>query len=249
MKIQLLSDLHLEFFDYTPQQTDADVVVLAGDVHTKERAVDWAEKHFKQPVLYVLGNHDYWGGNLERSVQKLKEKAKVRGQVHVLEGEALELDGVRFYGATFWTDFELHGRRQLAMYEAGTRMNDYRKIRHGSGYHRFKPEIALKQHALTCIALGRLLEQPFDGKTVVISHHAPHSQSLEQRSEGHVLDASYASDLTRFFGEDKVALWLHGHVHDSLDYVVNGTRVVCNPRGYIPEEPNPGFREDLVVVL
>lgn len=248
MKIQLFSDLHLEFQDYKPQPSSADVVVLAGDIYSKGRGVAWAEQHFTQPVIFVLGNHDYWGGNIERTMAKMKEQAAARGQVHILNAESLVLDGVRFYGATFWTDFDIGGQRPLAMLRARTVMNDYRRIRHGVDYHRFTPDTARRLHSMACINLKRTLEEPFEGPTVVVSHHAPHQRSIEQRSTGDVLEAAYASDLSRFMGPG-VDLWLHGHTHDSLDYVQDGTRVVCNPRGYVPSEVNDDFLDEFIIEL
>jgi predicted phosphodiesterase len=245
MKIRIFSDLHLEFQGYEPPAADSDVVVLAGDVHTKGRALDWIRKHFSGPVIYVLGNHDYWGENLTKLPAKLRER--VTGEsIHVLEGNSVVIDGVRFYGASFWTDFELYGKREHAMYEAQTRMYDYKKIRHSPDYKRFTPQTAFRKHFEVRLAMKKWLGEPFDGKTVVVSHHAPSVRSLEISGEGGALDASYASNLEEYMGPG-LDLWIHGHVHDSMDYTINGTRVVCNPRGYGPKHLNRGFRDTFIV--
>jgi predicted phosphodiesterase len=245
MKIRILSDLHLEFQNYEPPPGDADVVVLAGDIHTKRRAIPWILQHFKGPVLYVLGNHDYWGENLTKLPSTLKSMAEGHN-IHVLEGSSIVIDGVRFFGGTFWTDYELYGKRQYAMNEAISKMNDYRKIRHSPDYKKFKPETAFRQHFAVRLAMKQWLEEPFGGKTVVISHHAPSAKSLEVRSEGEILDACYASNLEEYMGPN-LDLWIHGHIHDSMDYNINGTRVVANPRGYAPRELNPDFKDNFIV--
>ena len=247
MKIRILSDLHLEFLDYSPPPGGEDVVVLAGDIHTKRRAIDWVIKHFRVPVIYVPGNHDYWGENLSLLASKLKAKIG-NHPIHVLDGASVVIDNVRFFGATFWTDFELYGKREHAMYEAQTRMRDYKKIRHSAEYKRFTPQTALRQHFSARLAMKAWLDEPFEGKTVVVSHHAPSRRSLELSSKNHILDAAYASNLEEYMNPN-LNLWIHGHVHDSMDYLVNGTRVVCNPRGYAPKDVNPDFKERFIVEL
>jgi Icc-related predicted phosphoesterase len=96
--------------------------------------------------------------------------------------------------------------------------------------------------------LERKLTEAFDGPTVVVSHHLPHRQSIHPKYQGNPLNPCFASDLARLV-RAPVALWIHGHTHESMDYVVNGTRVVCNPRGYVPMEPNPSFDSMRVVDL
>ena len=107
MKLHIVSDLHTEFADFTPPDTDADVVVLAGDVGVGTAGVEWAARRFRAiPVLYVPGNHEYYDHDL-RNVDDLRAAAP--DHIHVLDKEVLELGGVRFLGATLWTDFRLHG--------------------------------------------------------------------------------------------------------------------------------------------
>lgn len=247
MKIKVYSDIHLEFKDYIPSVDDADVIVLAGDIYTKGRGIAWATKHFSKPVIFVAGNHDYWGGNVDLSLRSMKEAARQTSNIHLLENTSTIIDGVRFFGATLWTDFNLDGRRLEAMYKARQDMHDYKKIRHGEGYHRFVPEKALRLHEQSVLALKEFLATPFEGKTVVVTHHAPSVLSLINEVEGDISNACYASNLDYLMG-DNIALWIHGHIHSSLDYMRNGTRVVCNPRGYLPKWPNPDFDENLIVL-
>lgn len=102
MRIHLLSDLHHEFSPFSPQVPDADVVILAGDIDVKTRGVAWAKQAFSGPVLYVPGNHEYYGGHLSYTLQKMRMAQDDR--VRVLDRDEVIIAGVRFLGATMWTD-------------------------------------------------------------------------------------------------------------------------------------------------
>jgi Icc-related predicted phosphoesterase len=110
----------------------------------------------------------------------------------------------------------------------------------------FRPEHAREIHLAQVRWLERKLLDMFDGPTVVITHYLPHVRSISPKYEGDRLNPAFASDLARLVGPP-VTLWIHGHTHESFDYVVNGARIVCNPRGYLPMEPNPAFDPKLVV--
>lgn len=243
MKIHLLSDLHLEFTDFDPPATDADVVVLAGDIHTKGRSVEWAQERFDKPVVLVMGNHDYWGGSLLHTREKAKAQAR-GSNVHFLHNEEVVIEGVRFLGATLWTDFALLGKQKLSMWDAENRMNDYRKIRNET-FGRLKAYQLQAQHAKSRFFLQNALAAPFDGPTVVVTHHAPTGRAIPAHYEDHDLSASYASSLEFMMGVPRY--WLHGHIHESHRLDVQGTQVVCNPRGYDPIELNPNFNPALVL--
>jgi predicted phosphodiesterase len=120
MKIRILSDLHLEFQDWVPPESDADIVVLAGDIHIGVHGIDWARRSFPlTPVIYVPGNHEFYGGNLQSVTDELYARAKHFG-VDVLDGRRLVIGGVRFLGATLWTDFALYGSDQRSINRAMT---------------------------------------------------------------------------------------------------------------------------------
>ena len=235
MKIQLLSDLHLEHSHRHPPfvlpTTSADVVVLAGDIDNGTRAIDWAEKTFPdQSVLYVPGNHEYYDSELQAATAALKARARRSANVQVLDNDELTVDGVRFLGSTLWTDFELLGQQKRAQViaESLKYVVDFRKIRMGVAF--LTPEQTIDLHRDAIAFLEARLESPFTGKTVVITHHAPHSNSVHPRWTGSLVNAAFVSDLTRLMG--KSVLWLHGHTHDSFDFAVHGTRVLANPMGY-----------------
>jgi predicted phosphodiesterase len=249
LKIRVLSDLHLEFRDWTPPATHADVVVLAGDIHVGVDGLEWARRHFgSTPVVYVPGNHEFYGARLQDVLAALREAGERLG-ISVLDADAIVCEGVRFLGATLWTDFALYGREPgriaRAMADAQYGMNDFRVIRYGvTGL--FRPEQARDIHLAQVRWLETTLAEPFEGTTVVVTHFLPHRKSINAKYQGDALNPAFASDLDSLV-RPPVALWIHGHTHESCDYVVNGTRVVCNPRGYLPMEPNPGFQPDFVV--
>jgi predicted phosphodiesterase len=247
MRLQILSDLHLEFGDWAPPDVQPDLVILAGDIHSKQHGVVWAKKHFKCPVVYVLGNHEFYGNNLERAPRKLKEKA-ADSNVHILKNEAFILGDVRILGTTLWTDYRLTGNQPLAEWDASQKMSDFKHIR-TSTYRKIRPTDILKEHLNAKSFLEEALDMPFNGRTVVVTHHAPTALSIHPRfkEDGTHLSSAYASHLERLMGGDRAALWVHGHTHDNFDYDVYGTRVVCNPRGYAPKHFNPGFNPEFTV--
>jgi len=235
MKIHVLSDLHLEHSKRHPplelQATPADVVVLAGDIDNGTRAIEWAEHTFPgSTVLYVPGNHEFYESELCETTAALQERARRSRNVRVLDNEELVVDGVRFLGTTLWTDFALLGAelKEGIFHEARKYVLDFQRIRMGDNFLTPQQTVGLHQHALRFLQ-GRL-QQPFPGKTVVITHHAPHPGSVHPRWAGNLCNPAFVSDLTRLMG--KSALWIHGHTHDSFDYRVNGTRVLANPMGY-----------------
>lgn len=242
MKINLLSDLHNEFEVYEPAKLDADVVVLAGDIDVKQRAIAWARQHFKCPVLYVPGNHEFYRGQLGNTLQKLRA---LQGDiVHVLDCDEIVLDGVRFLGATGWTDYKALGDPATAARAAQNSMTDFKQIR-TANYHRVRPndfaDLAFAAYAW----LEEKLSSHFAGPTVVITHHAPSTRSLEGNPHaGSPLDAAYANDWNSLL-RPPVTIWLHGHIHTAVDYQINDVRVVANPRGYPSEKT--GFDPQLLI--
>lgn len=244
MRIHLLSDLHNEFKPFEPQVHDADVVILAGDIDVKGRAIAWAREVFTCPVLYVPGNHEYYGGHLTRTLEKLR--AEQDDKVRVLDRDEVVIGKVRFLGATLWTDFSATGNQPVAAFTAQNGMNDFRKIRTGE-YRRLRPNDLKEESVQSRNWLRAKLGTAHDGPTVVITHHAPSLRSLANnpRAGGH-MDAAYANryeDLLNM-GAD---LWVHGHSHVACDYREGTTRVVCNPRGYPGEKT--GWSADLILTL
>ncbi len=252
-RLRILSDLHLEFRDWRPPEVDCDVVVLAGDIHVGTAALPWARRVFgaRRAIVYVPGNHEYYGGQRDLVTGALRAAAADFG-IHVLDGDEVVIDGVRFLGATLWTDFELDGRRPIdvsrAMDVARKAMPDYQIVRQRPGVPMAPGdtrEVHLEQRAW----LAARLAVPFAGSTVVVTHHLPRRESIHPKYAQSAINPAFATDLSALCRGPVVDLWIHGHTHESFDYETDGTRVVCNPRGYLPGEPNPGFEPGKVVAL
>lgn len=253
MRIRVLSDLHREFGPVDLPDVVADVVVLAGDIDRGAKGVTWARLRFPDvPVLYVAGNHEHYDEHIGRLHEKLREAAG-GSNVRILENEAIVVDGYRFFGATLWTDFSLFDDRQSAMLAAGAKgagMNDYRKIRrHDTG--KLQPKHTAMLHADSRLALTEFLASGDPARSVVITHHAPSIKSIATGKEDDLISAAYASKMDDFIAQHRPALWVHGHIHESRDYLIGNTRILNNAFGY----PTPdgaeaiGFRSDLVVAL
>ena len=247
MKIRIYSDLHLEFSDWTPPQLPADIVVLAGDIHVGSRAFPWARRHFKtERIVYVAGNHEYFGSDIDSMKLELRRAAR-EFDAHFLDQDSVVIDGVRFLGTTLWTDFALYGAEphdvQDAMSYAYQAMHDYRVIKLSPGED-LRPEHTRQMHAAQATWLKQQIDAPFDGRTVIVTHHLPHLKSVHPNFEGERSNPAFASDLSALF-RDHVKLWVHGHTHESMDYEFGATRVLCNPRGYLPQLPNLNFQPQL----
>lgn len=247
MKLHILSDTHVEFESFEVPATDADVVVLAGDIHVGKNGLDWALQQFpEKPVIYVLGNHEYYGKAIPRHTEKLRELA-AGTNVHILEQEAITLDGVTFLGCTLWTDFRLFGDPRIAGYEATQKMTDYKRIRVSPKYSRLRSIDTAAIHARSRRWLDSQLQESAN-ETIVVTHHAPSLKSLHVSRHNDLLSAAYLSGLDEFVGGSNARLWIHGHLHSSSDYTLGKTRVVCNPKGY-PDEYNDQFVPDFVVEI
>jgi predicted phosphodiesterase len=242
MKLQIYSDLHNEFARFDPVPNDADVVILAGDIDLRSRGVNWANETFQCPVIYVCGNHEYYGGHLEYTLLKMKEAALPH--VHVLENEVLILDQTRFLVTTGWTDYTSTGDVQAAIRTAWEWMNDFRLIRADASYRLLRPADLITKSRISYNWLAQELGTPFDGKTVVVTHHAPVADYLSEDHAGH-LAAAYANDWSDLLG--KTDLWVYGHTHVAASFTKNGCRVVSNPRGYPGQ--HTGFDPDLIIEL
>lgn len=244
MRIRILSDLHLEFGDFHPPEVPCDCVILAGDVHTKRNARAWIAEHFRStPVIYVLGNHEYYGEQIPALVTQLKSDFSGTN-VHVLENEPLSLNGVEFFGTTLWTDMKLLGDPITGAANAGD-MTDFKRIRLSSTYRKFRPVDARRFHAESRSGIERFLKSE-PARQVVVTHHAPSACSLPERLRTEPSSCGYASNLEDMITSRGPALWVHGHIHSSSNYRIGRTRVVANPRGY-PDELNAAFVPDLVV--
>lgn len=248
MKIHILSDLHNEFSQYqvSSAASTADVVILTGDIDVGMRGLLWSEQAFGCPVLYIPGNHEFYGNNLEELLAEMHDFISER--IIVLDMKEVTIDNVRFLGATAWTNFTATGNFFEAEYQAQRILNDFRMKKTGNE-RKPHPNDMIRINAQAKSWLRLKLEEDFDGKTVVITHHAPVLRSLDSTPyEPSHLDAAFSNSWDELFdGSGKVDLWIHGHTHTTVDYEVGGTHVISNQRGY-PGEAT-GFNPDLIIEL
>jgi predicted phosphodiesterase len=267
VKIRVLSDLHLECDEpLAIPYAEADLVVLAGDIHNHAEGLRWAAENFGSgvPVVYVPGNHEYYDGEFGAMEVAMEDAARSVDNVHYLNNATLvdRYGKWRVLGTTLWTDFELFGKgeSQMASSVAACEkvMLDYRGVIQISwpepdGEPRsFSPSDSLALHQQARAWLEGELAKPFEGKTIVVTHHAPMKQSLAAQYATDLASAGFVNHLPGLVCEP-VSLWIHGHTHTAFDYTVAGTRVVCNPRGYIDRRTsrleNPLFAWDKVVEI
>lgn len=244
MKLWVFSDLHRDFrepFDYLPPE-GTDVIIAAGDIQDDDLLVRLSEH---APVVFVAGNHSFYNRCYAERMAELRALSSDR--LHVLENDAVVINGVRFLGCTLWTDYDRGN--PLAMDLARKSMNDHRLISWQKlpVWQRFRPEEAYKLHKTSKNWLETCLSEPFDGKTVVVTHHAPSERSVAPKYAGQMLNHAYFSALEAEIETWKADLWVHGHMHACVDYMIGETRVVCNPRGYPGE--NPEFNPQLMVEI
>jgi hypothetical protein len=249
MKIRVLSDLHLEFTRYEPKSLPSvgeDLVVLAGDIGVGTRGVEWAKAAFPdRPVVYVLGNHEFYGEDWTRLI--VKARAAVSGSnVHLLENERFDLGPLRVLGCSLWTDFKAMGEAAAgaAMYLALEQMTDYRTIRKQQYKRRLRPFDTISR----CLDSRRWLEQEIaaaDRPVLVVTHHAPTTAVINPQ-EDPALTAAFHNRFEELI-RPPVRAWIHGHTHYTVQTMVNGISLVSNQRGY-PDE-GCGFDWDYCINL
>lgn len=252
MKIQIFSDLHLDVAAIKPITIadGVDVVIVAGD--TCEGAIR-AFEHLRRivplaiPIIMVMGNHEYYRRFVPDELA-LAQKQAATFNIHLLENDNTVIGGVRFAGATLWTDYAIFGITNIAgvMNACANGMNDHRLIGwRKQPWLRFRPQEAALLHHQSTAFLTELLATPFAGPTVVVTHHAPHWDSVLPRYRSDPVTGGFVSDLSTFIETYQPHVWIHGHVHNSSDYRIGMTRVLANPHGYGNE--NSGFNGELVI--
>jgi Icc-related predicted phosphoesterase len=278
MKIALASDIHLEFGDLLlKNEENADVLVLSGDICTanqfknkpKERMVvkDFFKRcSFQFPhVVYIMGNHEHYNFDIANTYDRLKAELADLPNIHILEKETLEHDGVTFVAGTLWTD--MNKGDPLTLWHCNKGMSDFQVIKNSNRmvqhkrnvYHesernkdgtlvvktvdhyqspsKWSPEDSVEDHK----KMMDYIKIATENKTkqyVVVTHHAPSPISIAECYRFDTLmNGAFASDLSEFIlDRPQIKLWTHGHMHNVSDYMIGDTRVVCNPRGYIGHE-------------
>jgi predicted phosphodiesterase len=271
MKIAVCSDIHLEFGPISLENNDnADVLILSGDIcvvydlrekddfnirgeHDKSNKFHtfFQECCARFPhVIYIMGNHEHYHGDFAKSHATLRERLGYLWNLHILEKEFVELNGVCFAAGTLWTDMNKEDPNTL--YGIKGYMNDYRIIQNSAEqvsfrdnegkFHtrpaKFSPEDSVKDHKAMLQFIRESIAANPDKPWVVVGHHSPSKLSTKPQYENDVMvNGAYSSDLSEFIlDHPQIKLWTHGHTHHTFDYMIGTTRIVCNPRGYINYE-------------
>ena len=247
MKLQLLSDLHLETEAFDPEPAPgAEVLVLAGDVDSSwaglERFAGWPV-----PVVFVPGNHEFDRRDVDAARSELRALCQDLGYILLDDGAIVISDRqgrrVRFVGSTRWSDFDLFGEagRERAMRAAAYFQQYMAANRDGQAFD----AAAVRKLALQCRQwLGEQLALGESGEgwdaTVVVTHFAPSIRSADPRYGKQPGTASFCNDDEALMPGAR--LWLHGHLHCQFDYKVGETRVICNSRGHARKGEPAGFK-------
>jgi Icc-related predicted phosphoesterase len=280
MKIQLVSDLHLEFEDVNiKNESGADVLILSGDILVADdlrnqpadlsladipdegygrarRALRYRDFFLRvsfqfKHVIYIMGNHEHYHGKFDKSAGIIRETIGYLNihNIHLLDRDIKEIDGVHFVGGTMWTD--CNKGDPMTQYHLEHCMTDFRVIRiAGENFKKFLPMRTVMEFTKTRdyfkTVIGNL---PKDAKIVVCSHHAPSHLSIHEIYKNDTLmNGGYSSDLSEFIlDHPQIKLWTHGHMHNNFDYMIGDTRVVCNPKGYPGE--NGDFENNLILEI
>lgn len=266
LRILLFSDIHLEHqpnWSLPDSFPDYDVCIAAGDIDGSParsiRRLASSPGLRGKPIVFTPGNHEYYGNILEDAIAEGRAAAAETG-VHFLNADSVTITGVNFVGATLWSDYDLFGNRELGMYAAANGMNDHKRIKRRAirpghpGKFKFAPKEAAWHHARQRAYIEDELRRSSGYPIVVVTHHAPSTKSLAKQSCSDPLNAAYASNLEPVIERCGPDLWVHGHIHGSVDYRVGATWIRSNPKGYGPggglrNIENPAFDPQLIIEL
>lgn len=250
------SDLHIEFRDFdipspSDLEGDVDAILIAGDTDVKGRHLDFAEAVWdvwRRPVLMIEGNHEGYGAKRIQKIWDLEDRripeARSRGaDIEMLRASVRVIGDTRVIGATFWTDLQLFPDRLTGTeFAVRNTMNDYKQVRifdeRWGVYRKLQPADTRQMHHDQKHKIFEELAAPFDGRTVVMTHHLPVLQMLhpDRRMRDDLVNAAYVSDLAVQISEFKVDAWIAGHSHDAVEYLLQGgngdIRFMRNIRGY-----------------
>lgn len=246
MKALIFSDHQCDFWGCRTsfsKNIDADIAIVAGD-HSPNLVLSvfaLSELAEQMPVVYIPGNRDYYGTSFEKANELALKEAEKNG-VRLLINDSCDINGVRFIGSTLWTDFQLDGSERAAELVQANFLADNVMIANWS------PSRQLEEHKKARSFIESKMTEPFSGPKIVVTHHAPHRNSVHSRYDGSPHNACFTTDLSSLLdGISAPDLWVHGAVHSNHDYVAGNSRVICNSRGYFGE--NSEYVESLVVDL
>lgn len=234
MKISLVSDIHLEISQKPLFQNylkGGDILILAGDITSYlnfNRDFKWINSLDFDHIIYIAGNHEFYNGDIVETKQNIKNIVSQYDKIHFLDNEFIEINGVKFIGSILWTNFD--NENPITEMACLRGMNDY--------YYIYKenrliyPRHLKEEYYKAVKFLETSLENSTPEKTVVITHHSPSYKSCNEFFEGDMMNGGYHNNLDELILKTQPKYWIHGHTHECNDYMIENTRVICNPLGY-----------------
>jgi len=244
MRIQYVSDLHLGHWwmyrnTFPKIEAIAPILVIAGDQWASGREFTHSTQWVKtiaaefDNVIMVLGNHDYYGTEIDATDKAYQEWAAEYKNVHVLQNSSVTIDDVKFIGSTLWTDFVwVNGDARVTRLDDFYKLSDASQILHGDAH--IEPAEILRRHKLAV----DYIRSNADSTSVVVTHHGPSYKGLSPKYapkyDGELtINHLFFSDLEQLIEETEPKAWIYGHSHDSAHFYVGSTRVAANPCGYV----------------
>lgn len=240
MQVKLISDTHIEFHRDSGKTfigeldfEGVDALIAAGDICACSQLAEVLPKlcELVPHVFFVMGNHEAYGHSIYDVRKALEELQKRHDNLHFLDNSAVTVDGQRFVGTTLWF------RDDPDSWQYERSLNDFARIRgfRGEVYQENERAIAF-------------LEGTVQADDIVVTHHLPSSKSTPWRFRGSHINRFFVCDMEPLIKVAQPKLWVHGHTHDSCDYAIGKTRVVCNPYGYVGYQLNSEFDGGLLEV-
>lgn len=257
-KFQLMSDIHQEWAKNPLIRKDdikGDVLLLAGDITNHPKKIGYL-KDLEVPIFYVPGNHEYYGHVFDNMKLVYQDYFENNGMHNIkfMDRETVIHNGVRIIAATLWTNFQapiagLIGSDEEIRWEnqekyCGELMNDFNK----TVVRAFTTTRAIEEHNKALGYIKEVLSSTHEGPTIVMTHHAPSFRSSHRKYDSSAIKAGFCSALDYLIEEYQPEYWVHGHCHDTFNYFIGKTNVLCNPRGYGVENWQ-GFQYDLTIEL
>ncbi len=253
MKIQLVSDLHLEFpenrkwLKQNPLIPKGDILLMAGDVVTdkkKKKArffYDQITKDFSF-IISAMGNHEFYSGTIDYAYPKYK--SNIAKNFIRLNNHSYVIEDVKIIVSTLWGFVPDDNIVTVSRY-----LNDYHKIWHENDYP-LNVGDTNTYHKISVGYITEELKKPFAGKIVIMTHHMPSLKCLTNRPPREDLNGAYASNLDNLIlSNPNIVYWFTGHSHDFNITTIGNTQIIRNPMGYVCDNQQEDFRRDFVVEL
>lgn len=265
MFFRIASDLHLEFWKpetvnpntvLPPDPRDREaVLLLAGDIVTLNKLEQYLPffraicPRFRM-VCYTFGNHEYYHNNFENVEPILSwfREQDLGGKLAIMNNGSIEIDDISLWAAPLWTD--MNNNNPITCMTASGSMPEFRGYVQWNDFELFNPARSSELHRESLESLEIFFENNNNDKVVIMTHHAPSFQSVNRKFKGSQLNPAFASELDDVILHYNPNIWVHGHMHDPVDYMIGDTRIIANPMGYPREEQDgSGYNPNLFVEI